>query len=733
MKKKILFFTLLVSFIICLFAISSNAEMTYPNGYPAEDNVTYVYDTDGVTKLDPDWYTGNYALAIQDKESTVVLFDGTNYKRYPAYYVVKPSKVTVTDNVATAVDLNNTSIDYTWLNTKLETTYAAGALYTIEIPNGVTYISRNLFGSENNSNTKEPNHVRVVMPDSITKIDSQSFRMMPSCKEIVLSKNLTDLPSWSFSGSTKLETVVIPEGSELLTMGNAFSGCSALSSINLGNASKLTTLNGTFNSCSLLGEITLSDTIQTIGDNTFYNCTNLYFTSDYLPKSLKTIGSNITSTRFESHFLSGCKSMNDVLIFPEGFSDLGASYSFQSIKTESGNPIKLVFLGKMTRINFSGNTLKEFGSITLYFAQNSASDLNGEIISSDLSAMTYDPTSYEDHTGDEYTLKLSYNEKDSINSTNGNINSGSAKLVFCGDGTKEPEYVYIVRFNHSTLGWNHFYSVTGEGDISYHLKDSGEDVDATCVTPAGVSYTCICCGRSAGLVQKEGAEPLGHDYTVSNGATITIAYANGYDKAGLKEAKCSRCTHIEESTVDAIFEALGYSIKNDGTGFTGDFKINRDALVAYNEYSTTALKYGILMSNGSLDNGITFDSKYTLTSDFGIQLGVNDPASQYSKLGYTISEFDITDKALTNLEIAIAIYVIDEQGVKFVQRETVSVGETSVTVEGQNSSSLKTISLAKIAESILPSVQANTQMSADIKERLLNAINQIITTSKTTV
>ena len=246
MKKVLITLMVALSLLFTLTLVASAEKVTYEGK-----------EIELVNNLgDPTWYTGDTALAIQDKESIVILKDSDgNMTAYPAYYVLK-FRVTVTDGAVTYASVtwgDQGGVTYDWLNEKTGKEYTSGSIYYIEFPYGITACFNNsIFGKDADSKP-EPNVVEIVIPDSVTTIDSQAFRRMNSCKKVTMSKNLVALPDWAFCGSTMLETVVFPEGSLLESTGNSFSGCTSLSSINLENCTNLKTLGASlFNGCTSL-------------------------------------------------------------------------------------------------------------------------------------------------------------------------------------------------------------------------------------------------------------------------------------------------------------------------------------------------------------------------------------------------------------------------------------------------------------------------------------------------
>lgn len=334
----------------------------------------------------PSWYSEG----VTDTTSLVVLKDGDgNYITYPSYYII--------NNSASL----NTAIDYSWLNEQTGKSYSAGSIYKIEIPNGITSISAGVFGTKDGGQShSEPNVVEVVMPDSLTVLKDNSFRTAINLKKVVLSRYITTIPSYSFTGCFALEEIVFPDENRLESIGAAFNNCASLKEINLANCLKLKEIGtSAFEGCSSVGKVTLPDQLEIIGNKAFYNCTNMYFASDYLPSSLTSIGFN---------FMSGCKRFNETLVFPEGITQTD-SYWFNDGCASSTGKLNLVFLGKITTLNLSSARFQGgySGALNVYFMQNTSADVNGDIVEGRIvnGTLVYVAPVKEDGTGMEYTVK----------------------------------------------------------------------------------------------------------------------------------------------------------------------------------------------------------------------------------------------------------------------------------------------------------------------------------------
>ncbi|MBO5212921.1 MAG: leucine-rich repeat domain-containing protein [Clostridia bacterium] len=201
--------------------------------------------------------------------------------------------------------------------------------------------------------------------------------------------------------------------------------------------------------------------------------------------------------------------------------------------------------------------------------------------------------------------------------------------------------------------------------------------------------------------------------------TTELIYAYGYAQNGVKKVYCSSddCNACDsESVILAIFTAEGYAVKEDGTALLGAYKINSSALKEYNAYlaenGKSALKFGIVMSNA---NSFTIlDGKYT----GGKGLITESTNDNYTTVKYVISGYKNTE-ALVNLELVIALYVVDENGMSFVQSESDAIsGKTdNATCEGSEIK-LDKVSLASISQATLDSgkVEAGSSYEAVLKE-----------------
>ena len=603
MKKKILLALTLIAVFVCLFAFAASAEE-----YTLVDNLGT-----------PSWYTGNYEL-ITDKASQVVLSNGDGtYTAYPAYYILKYS-ISVSNGVVTEAYING--FDYSFVNEKTEKNYEAGAIYKIELPNGLTKVASGYFGH----GPKEPNVVELVMSDSITTVDTHAFRETTNLKKVVFSKNLTYIGDYAFYQAKGLEEVVFTPGSteELNVSGaNIFYDCDALKELDLSTRNIKTLGSNFISGCANVGKVALPESLENIGYCSIYNCPKLYFASNFLPTNFKTAG---------FHFLSGCKSINSVLYFPEGFQGFTATYNFSNDKDYPAD-LTLVFLGKMTGkvpLEMVHASSRKF---TIIFTQNDFADLAGKVVTASTDGtLAYvgvtsatDDTNYIQKSG---TLELVLgNPKDAMNQykvdENGNtlyyVNKDYAiNIYFCGGD--DVEVCYNVRSNKVESGtYANYITTPFVFDRDAHITankhyDLTEVLStANCGYDGVVAHTCVVCDRV-----KNDIDPATGDHTLvdasvcaekcttclkyiqkaiqSHAISGIMEYENGFAAAGLQSEICTNegCSHCVSDEIPALFANLGYSFPEDGSaGISSRFRVDKDAVKAYEDFTGNKISYGL--------------------------------------------------------------------------------------------------------------------------------------------
>lgn len=116
------------------------------------------------------------------------------------------------------------------------------------------------------------NITSVVLPETITELDSWAFYNCTKLSSVSLGENLTRIESNVFANCTSLKTIILPEC--LSYLGYYVFQNSAINSINI--PVKLTSIeNYAFYECNNLNSVTIPSSVTQIGYRCFGNCSKL--------------------------------------------------------------------------------------------------------------------------------------------------------------------------------------------------------------------------------------------------------------------------------------------------------------------------------------------------------------------------------------------------------------------------------------------------------------------------
>ena len=200
------------------------------------------------------------------------------------------------------------------------------------IPNSVTSIDSYTF--ENCTGLASIN-----LPNSIESIGKYAFQNCTSLTSITIPKSVTSISDNAFNDCTGLTTISIPDS--VTSIGDyAFQGCTGLTTIEIPNSVKsigdyaFANISATIifqEGIEFIGgfknykgpSITIPDSVTSISDNAFNGCTGL--TTISIPDSVTSIGNNA---------FSGCTGLTSITI-PDSVTSIGSSafYGFTSLKS----------------------------------------------------------------------------------------------------------------------------------------------------------------------------------------------------------------------------------------------------------------------------------------------------------------------------------------------------------------------------------------------------------------
>ena len=157
------------------------------------------------------------------------------------------------------------------------------ALKSVVLPDSLTMIDSGLF-SDCGWLTS------VTIPDGVTDIGSSAFRNCTGLTDVVFPVSLTRIDNSAFSGCTGLTRLSLP--ASLTALGSyAFQGCTGLESVTVYGTANIG--KNAFRSCTSLKEVRISNGATGIGDLAFYHCNKLK--AIYIPRSVTSVGQNAFS------------------------------------------------------------------------------------------------------------------------------------------------------------------------------------------------------------------------------------------------------------------------------------------------------------------------------------------------------------------------------------------------------------------------------------------------------
>ena len=352
MKRKLLIFAIMLSFVVCMLALTANAATAdISKGYAKYDTSKALYDVNGEALT---WYVNASGETVYDLTKNVISLNSSGIMSYKSD-IVPSNKHVVIANFKNAdgsdVTVDGASIIYFGT----EMFRASGNLTHIYIPSSLESLS---------SNTGDPRN---------------TFRECPNLKQVWFPEDssVTVLGKFTFAKSTSLIEVNIPKN--VISMGSGenggwsiFGGCSSLEIVTFAKDSKLTYLpDQCFINCTSLKEIELPNSIEYAYQRVFQGCSSL--------ETIK-LGYNFkyhTNTGNDHNSFTYGTSSKEIYLSSNYYKEAPKNLYWVSYVFHGGSNVKFFYAGSASDFAV---TLENFKTATTNATTNNSNFLNATVI-----------------------------------------------------------------------------------------------------------------------------------------------------------------------------------------------------------------------------------------------------------------------------------------------------------------------------------------------------------------
>ena len=492
-------------------------------------------------------------------------------------------------------------------------------------PCKVTYSSVNVLAIEIPNGIKAMTN--LLKGNTTVKLIDMSTAETMTCVETGVGYN-------AVANCTSLIEVRIP-ASMTEIKGYSFFGCTALERFIIPEDSNLNYIGAfSFSSCTSLTAFYLPSKLVTIGNNggtgqgAFNECTNLYFVNEpvtptYTPAKPSIYYFPSTLKTLYGEELKNCKNLNDTFVFPEGFTAVSNRWVF------SGSTFtNAVFLGDMTEVG-----AQYWGCSRLFFANKN------DLAMANIATFT---------------------------------NPSDAKVYFCnaaGNTTHlvKPEATVKQDPTCISAGYEQTYCFC-------KAPIAKTDKEATGIHTF-VTNDCTVSVRCTGDENCEAMSPANEKHALVH----TLAYANGFDKAGVYNYYCENagCTMADTAVRDAektpIITFKGYSVPEAASylGINAGYHIDTTLLSMYETLNEKKVTIGLLMVNAEdvADVSDILNAEGELVANVR-GFSVTMTSNSYSDISIEIKNFQLGEEKNGNyykLSLVSALFVKVDDKIDYLQ------------------------------------------------------------------
>ncbi len=519
--------------------------------------------------------------------------------------------------------------------------------------------------------------LQVILGDG-TLPQSDAFNSTSKLTSVVIADGATVLFPTSydcFTNNTKAVTeFIIGKGANVNFARTNFKGAmNSISKIEIGDGATVTFADSSFSWLGGLRTFTIGNNCNvTFGYRSFYK--NQNYTS-------LTIGDSSTVSFGQDSF-SGS---NALATFSIGE---GCSLSFGASAFSDSKALKnLVFPDSTVSITFTGDCpFKSCTSLENVYLPSCVTSLRKGIFENCPALKTVVLMGVTSFSGEEFKL---YSATDNVLTIYSHA-TGNLTIPTNAFNSRTNVVLYTMSTNvtslQSSLSAYTIYSGIAHAHTPYTKNE-------TCLENGYIGYITDCpCGvinygATYKVYTKESTEAT--TYTLDNivildefdghDLAISVTYANGYDKDGVKAQICLRFCGEEfgSETIKPIITHKGYSFKENGDGALGlqsGFHLDIDALNEYNLYNDD-LVLGLAILNPKYLGESFFDGQ-NLNCEKGF-LQVDIDVFTYSEISCMINFPENTN--LAGLELSIFAYIFDGDDMQLIQKQY-TVGEKAPVV-----------------------------------------------------